>query len=124
MILRGGQNIYPSEIEDALSTHPKVNGVQVVPMPDTRLGEKTCVFIIPKKGEEFAFEEMVAYLSEKNMAKYKHPERMEIVESFNMVGEKVNKRALSLRICRQLLVEGQISEETAEDFERKHKLSG
>ncbi len=123
MILRGGQNIYPSEIEDSLSNHPKVVGVQVVPMPDTRLGEKTCAFVIPKQGEEFTFEEMIACLDGEKMARYKHPERLEIVDSFNMVGEKINKRALSLRICRQLVAEGKVSNEIAEDFERKHKLT-
>jgi non-ribosomal peptide synthetase component E (peptide arylation enzyme) len=124
MIQRGGQNIFPSEIEDAISAHPKVAGVQVVPMPDTRLGEKTCAFVIPKKGKVFNFEDMTARLAEIKMARYKYPERLEIVESFEMVGQKINKRGLSLRICRQLLAEGQISQEIANDFERKHKLSG
>lgn len=123
MILRGGQNIFPTEIEDILSGHPKVAVVQIVAMPDFRLGEKACAYVIPKRGETFTLREMVTYLEERRMAKYKYPERLEIIESFPMVGQKINKRALALDICRRLLAEGKISEKLAEDFERKRNLS-
>lgn len=123
MVQRGGQNVFPFEIENILSNHPKVASAQIVPMPDPRLGEKACAYIIPKKGETFTFEEMKASLEEKKLAKYKIPERLEIVDDFPTVGGKVNKRALSLDVCRKLLAEGQISKKIAEDFERRRKLS-
>ncbi|MFC1905397.1 AMP-binding protein [Chloroflexota bacterium] len=122
MIQRGGQNIFPAEVENILSGHPKVSQSQLVAMPDIKLGEKACAFVIPKKGEVFIFNEMVTYLGEKQLAKYKHPERLEIIDSFPMVGQKINKRALSLQVCRKLLAEGKIPEKLAEDFQYKHKL--
>jgi len=78
VIIRGGQNIYPSEIEGLLFLHPKVKHVAVVPMPDAIMGEKACAFVVPKDGEEFAFDEMSAFLMSKKIAKFKIPERLEI----------------------------------------------
>ncbi len=122
MVLRGGQNIFPAEIEDILSGHPKVAEVQIVPMPDTRLGEKACAYVVTKDGQQLTFEEMISYLAGKNLARYKLPERLEIADSLPRVGQKINKRALALDICRKLLEEGKISEELAGDFEKKRNL--
>ena len=68
MIIRGGQNVYPVEIENILITHPKVTAVAVVAMPDPIMGERACAFIVPKAGEDFTFEEMASFLKEKNLA--------------------------------------------------------
>ncbi len=78
MIIRGGANIYPREIEEVLYQHPKVRDAAVVGVPDARLGERVCACIVPKEGETFGFEEMKAFL-EPNIAKYKVPEFLEIV---------------------------------------------
>ena len=78
MIIRGGANIYPREIEEVLYQHPKVRDAAVVGVPDARLGERVCACIVPKEGEVFEFEEMRAFL-EPNIAKYKVPEFLEIV---------------------------------------------
>ena len=51
MIIRGGQNIYPSEIEGLLIDHPKVQNVAVVAMPDPVMGERTCACVVPMKGK-------------------------------------------------------------------------
>jgi len=55
IIIRGGQNIYPREIEDYLLTHPKVTNVAIVPMPDPTMGERACAFVALRVGEQFTF---------------------------------------------------------------------
>lgn len=104
MIIRGGQNIYPVEIENLLQGHPKVLEVAVVSMPDPILGEKACAYVVPEKGEEFTFEEMISFLKGKQIAAYKFPERLEIVPVLPMVseGQKVDKKALRQDIIRRL----------------------
>jgi len=96
MIIRGGQNIYPAEIEGLLNDHPKVASVAVVGYPDRVMGERCCAYVIPKQGQEFTFEEMVEFLKGKKLAMFKLPERLEIVDEFPAVGDsgKVNKETL------------------------------
>jgi len=96
MIIRGGQNIYPAEIEGLLNDHPKVASVAVVGYPDREMGERCCAYVIPKQGQEFTFEEMVEFLKGKKLAMFKLPERLEIVDEFPAVGDsgKVNKETL------------------------------
>lgn len=107
MIIRGGQNIIPGEIEDMLLTHPKVFSAAVVAMPDPVMGEKACAYVIPKPGREFTFDEMIDFLKGKNIAPYKLPERLEIVDEFPMSGDgqKVMKKALSEDVSRKLKAE-------------------
>ncbi len=110
MIIRGGQNIYPVEIENILINHPKVASVAVVGMPDPVLGEKACTYVAPKAGQTFTFEEMTAYLGEKGIAGFKLPERLEIIETMPMVGEgqKTDKKVLTQDIINKLKAEGAI----------------
>ena len=122
MILRGGQNIFPQEIEDLLGSHPKVAKACIVPMPDARLGERTCAYVISREGEKFTLEDMIAYLEEKGLAKYKFPERLEMVREFPMVSGKEDKRALVSDVCNKLLKEGELSKELVDDFAEKGKL--
>jgi non-ribosomal peptide synthetase component E (peptide arylation enzyme) len=107
IIIRGGQNIYPVEIENLLMNHPKVANVAVVKMPDPVMGERACAYLVPKKGQSFNFEEMISFLKEKNIAAYKWPERMEIVHALPMVaeGQKVDKKMLEKDIEEKLKVE-------------------
>lgn len=79
IIIRGGQNISPQEVEFLLQMHPKVLYAAIVGMPDERLGEKACAFIQPKPGETITFGEMINFLKDKKIATYKLPERLEIV---------------------------------------------
>jgi non-ribosomal peptide synthetase component E (peptide arylation enzyme) len=103
IIIRGGFNISPSEIEDLLFTHPKINNVSVVGMPDERLGEKNCVYVIPRGGETISFEEVTSFLREKKLATQKLPERLEIVKEFPMTASgKVQKYLLREDIARKL----------------------
>jgi fatty-acyl-CoA synthase len=58
MIIRGGENVYPREIEEFLMRHPKVQSVQVFGVPDRRLGEEVCAFVVPKPGQTLTAEEI------------------------------------------------------------------
>lgn len=109
MIIRGGQNIYPSEIEGLLLMHPKVKHVAIVPMPDPIMGEKACAYVAPKEGEELTFEEMVSFLKSKKIASYKLPERLEIRSELPMRdSQKVAKASLREDIAQKLKAEGKI----------------
>lgn len=111
IIIRGGQNIYPGEIESLLIAHPKVSNAAVVAMPDPIMGEKACAFIIPAAGGEmFTFEEMFNYLKGEKLAMYKLPERLESVDAFPLAGDsKINKVALRQMITGKLKDEGKIT---------------
>jgi 2,3-dihydroxybenzoate-AMP ligase/acyl-CoA synthetase len=95
MIIRGGQNIYPAEVESLLLRHPSVSNVAVVGIPDAEMGEKACAFVIPKPGKQFTFDEMVSFLRGEKIASYKFPERLEIISEFPLAGEaKIDKKEL------------------------------
>ena len=109
LIIRGGENIYPSEIEDILMTNPKVANAAVVGMPDPVMGEKTCAYLVLKPGEEICFDEMVGYLRDKDLAPFKLPERLEILDCFELVSDqKVDKKVLRRDIQQKLESEGKI----------------
>ncbi len=107
MIIRGGQNIYPAEVEGLLNDHPNVSSVSVVGYPDREMGERCCAYVIPKPGKDFSFEEMVSFLKEKQIAMFKLPERLEIVSEFPAVGDsgKVNKETLKTMIAEKVKAE-------------------
>jgi len=104
MIIRGGQNIYPAEIEGLLNEHPKVGSVAIVGYPDREMGERACAYVIPRQGQTFTFEEMVDFLKAQKLAMFKLPERLEIVDAFPTVGDsgKVNKEALKKDIAEKV----------------------
>lgn len=83
MIIRGGENIYPKEIEDFIYTHPKVSDVQVIGVPDKQYGEEIMAWVILKEGEESSEEEIKAYVRD-HMAKHKTPRYVTFVEEFPM----------------------------------------
>ena len=107
MIIRGGQNIYPAEVEGLLNEHPKVSSVAIVGYPDRAMGEKCCAYVIPKPGETFTFEEMVDFLKGKQLSMFKLPERLEVVDEFPAVGDsgKVNKETLKTMIKEKIEAE-------------------
>lgn len=107
MIIRGGQNIYPAEIEGLLNDHPKVAAVAVVGYPDREMGERACAYVIPKAGQDFTFDEMVEFLKGKQLAMFKLPERLEVVPEFPAVGDsgKVNKETLKKEIAEKVKAE-------------------
>lgn len=83
MIIRGGENIYPKEIEEFIYTHPKVKDVQVIGVPDEALGEEIMACIILKEGESMTEDEMKDYVRT-HMAKHKVPKYVDFVDSFPM----------------------------------------
>ncbi len=83
MIIRGGENLYPREIEEFYLTHPRVRDVQVVGVKDERYGEEACAWIVLKKGESATVEEMLAY-GASHMAKHKVPRYILFVKEFPM----------------------------------------
>ncbi len=107
MIIRGGQNIYPAEVEGLLNDHPKVSSVAAVGYPDREMGERCCAYVIPKPGEDLSFDEMVSFLKKKQIAMYKLPERLEVVSEFPAVGDsgKVNKETLKTMIAEKVKAE-------------------
>jgi len=83
MIIRGGENIYPKEIEEFIYTHPAVRDVQVIGVPDKRYGEEAMACIVLKEGESVTVEEMHDYIAA-SMARHKVPRYIEFVGSFPM----------------------------------------
>jgi acyl-CoA synthetase (AMP-forming)/AMP-acid ligase II len=81
VIVRGGENISPTEIEDILYTYEKIEQAAVVGVPDDRLGEGTCACVIAKKGQTFTYDEMKAFFKDK-VARFKIPDRIEFMEDF------------------------------------------
>ena len=82
IIIRKGENISAKEIEDLLYAHPKVGDVAVIGLPDRDRGERVCAVIErPESGDEFTFDEMVAYLAEQGLTRFKTPEQLEIVDA-------------------------------------------
>lgn len=83
MIIRGGENIYPKEIEDFLYTHPKIKDVQVIGVPDRQYGEEIMACIILREGETMTEEEVKDYVR-LHMAKHKTPRYVDFVTEFPM----------------------------------------
>lgn len=83
MIIRGGENIYPKEIEDFIYTHPKVKDVQVIGVPDKQYGEEIMACVILKENESITVEELRTYIRD-HIAKHKVPKYIEFVDSFPM----------------------------------------
>jgi fatty-acyl-CoA synthase len=83
MIIRGGENIYPKEIEEFIYTHDKVKDVQVIGVPDKQYGEEIMACIILKKGESMTEEEMKDYVKS-HMARHKVPRYIDFVDAFPM----------------------------------------
>ena len=83
MIIRGGENIYPKEIEEFIYTHPKVEDVQVIGVPDRDYGEEIMACVILKEGETMTEDELRDFVR-KNMAKHKIPRYVDFVDSFPM----------------------------------------
>jgi len=103
VILRGGQNIYPAEIEILLADHPKIERVAVVGMPDRTMGQKCCAFVVSRQGEIPTFDEIVSFLKNKEIAPYKLPERLEIIDELPYTKEqKIDKKVLRFRIAEKL----------------------
>ncbi|CAN5428949.1 medium-chain fatty-acid--CoA ligase [soil metagenome] len=108
-IIRGGLNISAREVEDLLSGHPDILDVAVVSMPDPRLGEKACAFIVPREGAAPTVQSLGDYLRARHVAVQKLPERVELVDSLPRTAPgKVRKNVLRDMIAETLRAEGVI----------------
>ncbi|MBS0405697.1 MAG: AMP-binding protein [Proteobacteria bacterium] len=91
MVIRGGENVYPREIEEFLYRHPKVQDVQVVGLPDLKYGEELCAWIVVKPGQQMTEDELRAFCKGK-IAHYKVPRYIKFVAEFPMtVTGKIQK---------------------------------
>ncbi len=97
LIIRGGWNISPEEVENAVLEHPKVIEVAAVGYPDDRLGEKVCIAVVTKPEDTITLEEINHFLDEKNMAIFKRPEKIIILDALprNPVGKVVKSEIKS-----------------------------
>jgi cyclohexanecarboxylate-CoA ligase len=99
VINRGGEKVPVAEIEQLLHTHPGVRDVAVVAMPDDRLGERACAFVVTAPGVEFSFAEMRRFLDAAHVAKQYWPERLEVIEAMPRTQTgKVQKFVLRERV--------------------------
>jgi fatty-acyl-CoA synthase len=107
MVIRGGENVYPREIEEFLYRHPDIQDVQVVGVPDKRYGEELCAWIIPKAARSIDEEAVRAFCTGR-IAHYKVPRYVRIVDAFpTTVTGKVQK----FRIREAMMAELGLSEE-------------
>ena len=107
LINRGGEKISAEEIENLILTHPAVQNVACVPMPDPILGERMCACVILRQGKALTLDQLVVFLMKEEIAKHKLPERLEIMGDFPLspLG-KVSKKDLTERIALKLKEEG------------------
>jgi 2,3-dihydroxybenzoate-AMP ligase len=103
LINRGGEKISAEEIENLILSHPAVLNAACVPMPDPVLGERMCAFVIPKPGRTLTLAELTAFLTEKGLAKFKFPERLELTDELPLSKfGKVAKNVLTKQVAEKL----------------------
>ncbi len=106
MVIRGGENVYPREIEEFLYRHPKVQDVQVVGLPDQKYGEELCAWIIAKPGQQLGEDEVRAFCKGR-IAHYKVPRYIRFVGEFPMT---VTGKIQKFKIREAMIAELQLSE--------------
>jgi len=105
MILRGGENISPAEIEKLIISHPDVADVAVVGMPDPELGERICAYVQAAPGAKLSFEEVASFLRNQGASVLQLPERIEIIDSIPLTkAGKADKKALQDDIMKRLAI--------------------
>jgi fatty-acyl-CoA synthase len=91
MIIRGGENVYPREIEEFLYSHPAIADVQVIGVPDTRYGEEVCAWVMLRAGQTLTIEQLREFCADK-IAHHKIPRYLRLTDEFPMtVTGKVQK---------------------------------
>jgi len=106
LINRGGEKISAEEVENLILMHPAVENIACVPMPDPNLGEKMCAFAVLRKGESLTLKELTDFLMAKEIAKFKLPERLEIVPDLPVsTFGKVSKKQLAEVVAKKLEAE-------------------
>lgn len=103
LINRGGEKISSEEIENLILAHPKVDNAAVVAMPDPVLGERSCAYVTLKESETLTLDELNLFLLEKKIAKFKLPERLEVIGEFPLTNVgKIRKNILRQDIERKI----------------------
>ena len=121
MIIRGGENIYPKEIEEFIYTHPAVKDVQVIGVPDKKYGEEAMACIILKEPGSVTVEEMLSYIKA-SLARHKVPKYIEFVDSFPMnAAGKILKYKMREDAAKRLGLEGAAGIDTAKSGEQVGK---
>jgi len=106
MIIRGGENIYPKEIEEFLYTHPKISDIQIYGVPDRKYGEQVMAAVILKKGVEMTEDEVKEFCRGK-IANYKIPKYVKFVDGYPMTASgKIQKFKLREMAIKELGLEG------------------
>jgi 2,3-dihydroxybenzoate-AMP ligase len=106
LINRGGEKISAEEIENLILSHPSVKNVACVPVPDPILGERMCACVQLRQNARLNFEELKKFLLGKEIAKYKLPERLEIMQDFPLSPfGKVSKKTLTETISQKMVEE-------------------
>jgi acyl-CoA synthetase (AMP-forming)/AMP-acid ligase II len=104
IVIRGGMNISARELEEHLLSHPAIANVAIVGMPDERLGERVCVYVVPKDADAtLALDDITSFLREHKVATQKLPERLEILPALPMTATgKIQKHVLRNDIAKKL----------------------
>ncbi|MBT4939587.1 MAG: AMP-binding protein, partial [Rhodospirillaceae bacterium] len=111
LINRGGEKVSIDEVENHILADDRVENVSIVAMPDAQYGEKACAFVKLKAGQKLTREELTSFLLDRGIAKFKLPERLEIVESFPLSpAGKILRRELR-RIIEETIKAEQESEQ-------------
>jgi 2,3-dihydroxybenzoate-AMP ligase len=114
LINRGGEKISAEEIENLMLSHENIHMAAIVAMPDAVMGERSCAFAILKPGRSLTLDQLTRFLQDKQIAKFKLPERLEVVDSLPLSGMgKVSKKDLRETIAAKLKAEGKITEPAA-----------
>jgi fatty-acyl-CoA synthase len=113
MIIRGGENIYPREIEEVLHHHPQISQAQVFGVPDEKLGEEVCVWLMLRAGESLDTKELNEWMKER-LAHFKIPRNIKVVSEFPMtVTGKIQKFAMRDAMVKELGLDRAAAIETA-----------
>jgi acyl-CoA synthetase len=95
VIIRNAENISALEVEEVIRPHPAVRDVAVIGLPDPRTGERVCAVVVTESGQPLEFEELARWCNESGLSRYKHPERLELVDTLPLDGMgKVRKEIL------------------------------
>ena len=103
LVIRGGENLSPKEIEDALAQHPAIREVAVVGAPHPRLGETICAFVVPNADDSVTLDDLAGQMSRLGLARQKYPERIECVRELPKTpAGKVRKDLLRKQLANRM----------------------
>jgi acyl-CoA synthetase (AMP-forming)/AMP-acid ligase II len=101
LIIRGGQNIYPADIEAVLVQHPRISEACVIGVPDADLGEAVCAYIVCKPESVVTTSDVASFLERRGLARFKWPAHIKVLGSLPKVpsGHKIDKKKLKAMLA-------------------------